>query len=79
MRKRDYLTRCGSEARAVLEALLARYADEGVGPLERMDVLRVQPLNQLGTPAEIISLFGGREGYAEAVGGLERELYRRTA
>jgi type I restriction enzyme, R subunit len=75
VRKRDYFTRFGAEARAVLDALLAKYADEGVAPLERLEVLRVQPLNQLGTPAEIIRRFGGREQYLEAVRELERELY----
>jgi type I restriction enzyme R subunit len=75
VRKRDYFTRFGPEARAVLDALLDKYADEGVGPLERLDVLRVQPLNQLGTPPELIQRFGGREKYLEAVRGLERELY----
>lgn len=75
VKKRDYFTRFGEEARAVLNALLAKYADEGVASLERMDVLRVQPLNQLGTPAEIIRRFGGREQYLEAVRELERQLY----
>jgi type I restriction enzyme, R subunit len=75
VKKRDYFTRYGDEARAVLDALLTKYADEGVAPLERMDVLRVQPLNQLGTPAEIIGRFGGRENYVAAVRELQRELY----
>lgn len=75
VRKRDYFTRFGTEARAVLEALLAKYADEGVGPIERLDVLRVQPLNQLGTPPEIIDRFGGRDQYLAAVRELEQELY----
>jgi type I restriction enzyme R subunit len=79
VRKRDYFTRFGAEARAVLDALLDKYADEGVGPLERLDVLRVQPLNELGTPAEIVGRFGGRQQYLDAVSELERELYRRTA
>jgi type I restriction enzyme R subunit len=75
VRKRDYFTRFGAEARAVLDALLAKYADEGVGPLERLDVLKVQPLNQLGTPAEILRRFGGRRQYLDAVSELERQLY----
>ena len=75
VRKRDYFTRYGAEARTVLDALLEKYADEGLAPLERMDVLRVQPLSQLGTPAEIVRRFGGREKYIEAVRELERQLY----
>ena len=75
VKKRDYFTRYGAEARAVLEALLTKYADEGVTTLERMGVLRVQPLNQFGTPAEIIGRFGGREKYLAAVRELEQQLY----
>ncbi len=75
VRKRDYFTRFGTDARAVLDALLAKYADEGVASLERMDVLRVQPLTAFGTPAEIIRRFGGPSEYRKAVSELERELY----
>lgn len=75
VRKRDYFTRLGPDARAVLDALLAKYADEGITPIERLDVLRVQPLNQLGTPAELVQRFGGRDGYVAAIRELERALY----
>jgi type I restriction enzyme R subunit len=75
VRKRDYFSRFGAEARAVLDALLAKYADEGVGPLEQLDVLRVQPLAALGTPAEIIGRFGGRSQYLKAVSELESAIY----
>jgi len=46
-----------------------------VGTLERLDVRRVQPLNQLGTPPELIQRFGSREQYLQAIRGLEHELY----
>ena len=75
VRKRDYFSRYGEEARAVLEALLAKYADEGVAPLERLEILNVQPLNALGTPMEIIRRFGSRAQYLQAVNDLERALY----
>ena len=42
---------------------------------EQLDVLKVQPLNQLGTPAEIIARFGNREQYLDAVREMEHELY----
>ena len=44
-----------------------------------MDVLRVQPLNQFGTPLEIISLFGGKEKYLAALRGLETQIYMAEA
>ncbi len=78
VKKRDYFTRYGEQARAVLEALLAKYADEGVDDIESMSVLRVQPLDQFGTPIEIIQKFGGKDAYLKAVRDLEDELYRAS-
>jgi len=75
VKKRDYFTRYGEQARAVLEALLDKYADEGIENIETMEVLRVRPLSDLGAPLEIIGLFGSREAYLEAVRGLEHALY----
>lgn len=75
VRKRNYFTKYGEQARAVLNALLDKYADEGLEPVESMDVLRVQPLNRLGTPIELVRAFGGRDRYLRAVRELEQELY----
>jgi type I restriction enzyme R subunit len=75
VRKRNYFGKYGEQARRVLDALLNKYADEGIVPVEDMDVLKVQPLNELGTPVEIIQIFGGRAGYLRAVAELEAELY----
>ena len=47
VRKKDYFAKYGEQARAVLDALLDKYADEGVGPIEDINVLKVQPLNRL--------------------------------
>ncbi|HEX5735723.1 MAG TPA: DEAD/DEAH box helicase family protein [Blastocatellia bacterium] len=76
VRKRDYFGKYGEKARAVLDALLDKYADEGIENIESLSVLRVQPFNQIGTVVEIIDIFGGREQYLEALRGLERELYK---
>jgi type I restriction enzyme R subunit len=75
VRKRDYFTKYGEQARAVLDALLDKYADEGVQSIEDMKVLRVQPLDSFGTPVEIVKRFGGREKYERALRELEAELY----
>ena len=75
VKKRDVFTRYGEKARAVLQALLEKYADEGVVP-DDLAVLRVQPLSALGTPVEIVKQFGGRDAYLAAVRALEAELYR---
>lgn len=79
VRKRNYFSKFGERARAVLTALLDKYADSGIENIESMDVLRVQPLNQFGTPLEIISLFGGKEKYLAALRGLETQIYMAEA
>jgi len=79
VRKRDYFAQYGEQARAVLEALLEKYADEGIAPIEDISVLRVQPLNQLGTPLEIVKLFGSRDKYEQAVRELESLLCETAA
>jgi len=75
VRKKDYFSMYGEKVRAVLNALLDKYADEGIENLESMEVLKVQPINQLGTPLEIISIFGGKDNYLATLRGLETQIY----
>lgn len=75
VKKRNYFTKYGEQARAVLEALLDKYADEGIEHIETMNVLRVQPLSTFGTPVEIVRLFGGKDGFQGAIRELEILLY----
>ena len=79
VRKRDVFTKYSAQARAVLDALLDKYATEGLVPVEDLSVLRVQPFSDLGTPIELVKAFGGREGYLAAVRELERVLYTPAA
>ena len=79
VRKRDVFTRYGDKARAVLDALLAKYADEGVLNLDDANVLRIPPLDRLGTPIELLRAFGGRPAFERAVHALQSALYRETA
>ena len=75
VKKRDYFTKYGELARQVLESLLDKYADEGVGQIEETQVLTVAPFTQFGTPLEIVRGFGGRDKYQEAIRELKRSLY----
>ncbi len=76
VKKRNYFTKYGDEARAVLESLLDKYADEGITTIESPRVLRLRPFDSMGTPMEIINnAFGGKEHYEKAVQELEQELY----
>ncbi len=79
VRKRDVFGKYGDQARAVLESLLAKYAETGITSVESLDILKVDPLRTFGTPIEIISLFGGKSAYLAAVRELESELYKEAA
>ena len=75
VKKRNVFTHYGAMARQVLDALLDKYADEGITTIESDAVLRVQPFTDLGLPGELIKSFGGRAQYLQALATLERELY----
>jgi len=76
VKKRNYFTKYGAEARAVLEALLEKYADEGVLTIESPKVLKLNPFDKMGTPVEIINnVFGGKANYESALQEMERELF----
>jgi type I restriction enzyme, R subunit len=77
VKKRHVFAKYGDTARRVIEALIDKYADEGLATLESMDVLKVPPLNTLGSPVELVRAFGGRAQYDAALHTLERELYAR--
>lgn len=79
VKKRNYFAKYGEQARKVLETLLDKYADEGVADIESMEVLKVQPLTNYGSPIEIIKHFGSKAKYLEAVKELEKELYQTGA
>jgi type I restriction enzyme R subunit len=76
VKKRNVFTKYGETARSVIDALIDKYADEGVRTIESTEVLRVPPLNSLGLPIELIRSFGGRDQYNSALQKLEQELYR---
>lgn len=79
VKKRNYFTKYGEQARRVLETLLDKYTDEGVTNLESLEVLKVKPLADYGSPMEIINEFGNKENYLKAIKELEVELYKIEA
>ena len=44
-----------------------------------MKVLKVDPIDELGTPIEIVEFFGGKEMYLQAVHELSTALYAEAA
>ena len=79
VKKRNYFTKYSEQARKVLETLLDKYTDEGVTNLESLEVLKVKPLADYGSPMEIINKFGNKENYLKAIKELEEELYKIEA
>ena len=76
VRKANYFTKYGEQARKVLDALLSKYSDGGIADIESMEVLRVDPFIKFGTPVEIVNtIFGGSVNYMEAIRRLEKCLY----
>lgn len=75
VKKRNYFTKYGESAREVLEALLEKYADEGIENLENLEILKVPDFKRFGSPIEIVKRFGGKKKYLEAIKELEMEIY----
>jgi type I restriction enzyme, R subunit len=80
VKKRNYFAKYGGKARLVLDALLDKYASEGIENIEDMHVLTLDPIKRIGTPAEIVNnVFGGKQKYLAAIKELEQEIYRLAA
>jgi type I restriction enzyme R subunit len=63
------------EARAVLDELLEKYAEHGIGQLDDLRILEVPPLTEFGTPVEIAERFGGPTELRQAIETMEELLY----
>ena len=79
VKKRDVFAKYGPQARAVLDALLEKYQDEGVLNLDDTNVLRIAPFNTMGSVVQLIKAFGGKESYDQAVLELQDALYQESA
>lgn len=77
VKKKNYFTKYSEDAKAVLDKLLDKYADEGIENIESIKVLQLPDFKEkFGTPIEIINLFGGKQQYLNAVTELENQLYK---
>lgn len=78
VKKRNYFTKYGEQARAILNDLLDKYADKGITSIEDTKILKLRPFSDMGTPMEIINqVFGGKENYDIALQELEHELFNQ--
>ena len=79
VKKRNVFAKYGGKVREVLDALLQKYADSGITSVESLEILKVDPLTDFGTPVEIVKLFGGKPSYLAAIRELEDALYPKAA
>ena len=77
--KRDVFTKYGPQARAVLEALLEKYSDDGVISIDDPKILKINPFSGMGTEVELIRAFGKKNDYIRAVHEMQTALYEESA
>lgn len=79
VKKRDVWARYGATARAVLTALLDKYADDGLLDFDDPKILKINPFSQMGTEVELIRAFGKKQDYLKAMHDLQAALYDESA
>ena len=76
VRKRNYFAKYGKLAQEVIYKLLDKYEQKGLTQIEKGSVLKVKPLNELGSPVQLVKAFGGKEAFDIAIKELENEIYQ---
>ena len=79
VRKRGYLHQFSEAAQQVLNALLDKYASATIQDLDDIKILQLAEFKVIGSPMQIVNIFGGKEQYLQAAQALENELYRPAA
>lgn len=76
VRKRNYFGKYSETAQNVLNSLLDKYEQEGIVSIEQGSVLKVKPLNEMGSPVELVRAFGKQKDFKKAVKELENQIYK---
>ncbi len=79
VKKQDFFAKYSDPAKEVLELLLEKYKNKGITEVVNLEVLRLDPLMKLGKPSKIVSYFGGKEGYVNAITDLQNAIYNYGA
>ncbi len=75
-KKANFFNTFTPAAREILDGLLEKYADYGIGELDQLPrVLQVSPFDRYGSTYEIYRLFGGADRLLQAVDEMQRFLY----
>lgn len=75
VKKRDVFMKFGPTARAVLEALLDKYADDGLLDFDDPKILKINPFAYMGTDLELMRAFGKKQDYLKAMQDIQAALY----
>lgn len=79
VKKQEFFAKYSGPAKEVLELLLEKYKNKGITEIVNVEVLRLNPLMKLGKPSKIVSYFGGKEGYINAITDLQNAIYNYGA
>ena len=75
-KKQNFFNTFTPASREIMNILLEKYADFGIGEWENLtSVLSVPPFSELGTPLEITQRFGGPLQMRQAVDQMQQLLY----
>ncbi|MEK7592236.1 MAG: type I restriction-modification enzyme R subunit C-terminal domain-containing protein, partial [Patescibacteria group bacterium] len=76
VRKQNYFAKYEGKAKEVIDALIEKYADEGITAIDDIGDLSVMPFARFGTPVQIVNdIFGGRENYLGIIRKIEESIY----
>jgi len=80
VKKQNYFAKYGEQARAVLEALLDKYADHGIIDIEDANILDLPPFTAFGTRTQIRrGIFRGSDEFSKALTELEEAIYQQLS
>ena len=75
-KKANFFNTFTPAAREILNSLLEKYADYGIGEFDQLPrVLQVSPFDKYGSTYDIYQLFGGADKLLQAVDELQKFLY----
>ena len=76
VQKRNCFGKYSDSAKQVLQALLDKYADNGIEVIEDNEILKVQPISNIGNRREIYrEVFSSKADYQQALRELENQIY----
>ena len=75
VKKRNYFTKYGEQAKKVIDILLEKYRTRGVVDIEDINILRLEEFKTVASPQRIVQMFGGKNAYLEVISDLKKQLY----